>query len=174
MKVLCERCKKDISVEIDKHFEKIILGRAKCPHCGITQGRFICDTDLYLYLGICEAIYLPITYLTAIAYDKMDQNWWIIFIFLAIFAAIVYIQKNTSRLVYKRAYDKIPLSEQKDTETLMKTRKTINTSFLIYFVLAIAAIMVKDYRIESLFGLAIIMIVSFINFYKNIKDKKNK
>ena len=57
MKIYCEQCKKDISKAIDYNFEKIILGKVKCPHCGNIQGRFISETDMKititLYRGTC-------------------------------------------------------------------------------------------------------------------------
>ena len=172
MKVLCEQCKKEISKEVDYSFEKIILGKVKCPHCGNIQGRFISQTDMYLFLGITEAIYVILTVLGIYVYDKMSQYWWLIIVFFILLALIVVVEKNVARFVYKKEMVKLSISEQTDKENINKIRTEISRSFMIYSIFAILSILTPDYRIEFIIGLIIITIVTFVKFYMNINENK--
>jgi len=171
MKIYCEQCKIDISQEVDKSFEKIILGRIKCPKCNNKQGRFVSDTDLYLYLGVCELIYIPITIASSLLYDGSNKYWWLLFGLLFILGLVAILQKNISRYVYKRNFKKIHISEQNDIEKINILRKEINTSFVSFFAMAFGYIMVNDYRSEFIFGLFIIMAITFMKFYLSLRNK---
>lgn len=172
MKVYCEQCKKDISKSVDFNFEKIILGKIKCPHCGNVQGRFISDTDMLLYLGICETIYTLLTILGIYIYDGMSENWWLIILFLLLLVLIVFIQKNVSRFVYKKELVKLPINEQRDIKKTEETRTDINRSFMIYSVFAMLAILFENYRVEFVLGTIALTVATFVKFYLNIRQYK--
>jgi len=169
MKTYCERCKKDIGKEVDKKFEKIILGSIQCPHCNYRQNRFVSQTDLYIYNGICEIIYLPLSIGCMWMYDNMGTNLYMLIPIILVLALLVPIQKMISKFVYSKEWVHVPYNERIDEELQRKLRKDVNTSFMIYALFTLLAIFYSTYRIEFIFGQIVIIIVTFLKVYLSVK-----
>lgn len=171
MKSYCERCKKDIGKEVDKKFEKIVLGTIQCPHCNYRQNRFVSQTDLYLYNGICEVIYLPLTLACIWMYDNVGTNLLWLIPMLIVLGLIVPIQKNIGKIVYNKKLVNVSYEERTDEELQKKLRKDVNTSFMIYALFALLSIIYANYRIEFIFGEIIIIVITFVKVYLSINKK---
>ena len=58
MKIYCDECQKDITLQVDKNIESYIPGNIKCPYCGKKQNRYISEADLMTYFTISCVFYI--------------------------------------------------------------------------------------------------------------------
>lgn len=172
MKAKCSICKKELSVEIDRRFEKFDVGRATCLKCGSLQKRYISEADLLLYLGCIETLYSGVTILAAYTYDNMNEQLWLAGIFAIVLIATYFIQKTLSRYIYNNAPFKKEVANKVFDEDPAKVKKNINTQFVLFFVFAIGYILVKQYRIDFIFAFILDIVISFLRFVLAVRKEK--
>ena len=173
MKCFCERCHKDISIDVDRALEKFEVGSIKCDKCSYIQNRYITETDLQLNVAISEAIYLVLTAMCLFVYDNMGDNWWLLLLIFPILACGYFGVKQASRWVYLKAPGKKKTANKKIPEDQDKIKKTMSGQFSIFFILAFASFLIENYRSELLGGMAIITVASFAKFYICTTNEKN-
>lgn len=172
MKVRCEKCGEDLSKDIETALERYEIGQAKCPKCNTLQKRYISETDLQLYVGVSEVIYVGLTALGVYIYDIMGTRLWLILIFLAVLAMAFLFLKWFKNYIYIKAPFKEKTKNTVFAEDYEKVRKTMGTQFTIFFAMAFVAILFKEYRIEVFGGMGIIAIASLAKFYVCIRNEK--
>ena len=173
MKCLCEKCQNDISKDVDFALEKYYVGKIKCEKCGHIQKRYISETDLQLYAGISEFLYTILTGIGALLFMYMDMKLWLIPPYIVLLIGAFFLIKNVSRYIYKNAPGKKNTAEKEFKEDGEKVRKSINTQFTIFFLLAFGALMWDKYRIECLGGMLIIAIASLAKYYVGTTNEKS-
>ena len=174
MKIYCERCHEDISKDVDYALEKYYVGKIKCEKCGYIQNRYISETDLQLYAGISEVLYVILTGIGAYLFEYMGMKLWLIPLYIILLVGAFFLVKNTSRFIYKNAPGKKNTATKQFSENGEKIRKSITTQFTIFFLLAFGALMWSEYRIECLGGMGIIAISSLAKYYICTTRKWNK
>lgn len=174
MKAKCAICKKELSIEIDRRFEKFDVGRPTCNKCGSLQKRYISEADLLLYLGCIETLYTLVTLVIAYVYDKMPENMWLVVLGIAVFVGAYFAQKTLSRYIYNNAPFKKSVANKVIDEDATKVKKNINTQFVLFFIFAIGVIIYKEYKIDLLIAMALDIIISFLRFTLAVRNENEK
>lgn len=173
MKIYCEKCHNEISKDIDYALEKYEIGQVKCANCGCIQNRYISETDVQLYAGASELLYVILTCIAVFLFEHMGMRLWLIPLFLLLLAGAFFLVKNISRFIYKNAPGKKNTATKVFSEDGEKIRKSIQTQYTIFFLLAFGAFMWEKYRIECLGGMGIIAIASLLKYYVCIGNEKS-
>lgn len=174
MKCYCDKCHADISKDVDFAIEKFEIGKVQCEKCGYIQNRYISETDIQLYAGASELLYTVLTGIGAYFYVNMNKRLWLIPIYILILAGAFFLVKYISRYIYNNAPGKKKTANKVFSEDATKVRKSINTQFTIFFILAFCALMWDGYRIECLGGMLIIAISSLAKYYISTTNEKTK
>lgn len=172
MKIYCERCHNDISKDVDFALEKYEVGRIKCEKCGYIQNRYISETDLQLYAGVSELLYTILTAIAVLLYQYMGMKLWLIPLFILLLVGAFFFVKNASRFIYQKAPGKKKTANKQFKEDAVKVKKSINTQYTIFFLLAFGALLWETYRIECLGGMGIIAIASLAKYYICTSNEK--
>ncbi|MDO5440166.1 MAG: hypothetical protein Q4F12_01370 [Erysipelotrichaceae bacterium] len=172
MKIYCDKCHEDISKDVDFALEKYEIGKIKCEKCGYIQNRYISETDLQLYAGASELLYVLLTGIAALLYEYMGNRLWLIPLFILLLAGAFFLVKYISRYIYKNAPGKKKTANKIFNEDANRVKKSIQTQFTIFFILAFGALMWDTYRIECLGGMLIIAISSLAKYYVCTSNEK--
>lgn len=174
MKVYCERCHKDLSVDVDRALEKFEVGSIKCDKCNYIQNRYITETDLQLNIAISETIYLILTAMCLYVYDNMGSSLWLLLLIFPFLVIGYFGVKQVSRWIYLKSPGKKETANCKIKEDQEKIRKSMSGQFSIFFILAFATFLIENYRIDLLGGMGIITIASYVKYYICTTNEKNK
>lgn len=174
MKIYCQHCYNDISKDVDYGLEKYEVGQVKCIKCGYLQNRYISETDLQLYAGASEILYVILTGIAVILYENMGTNLWLIAFFILLLIGAFFLVKNISRYIYINSPGKKKTANKVFKEDGNKIKKSISTQFTVFFLLSFGALMLNEYRIECLGGMAIIAISSLAKYYVCTTNEKSE
>ena len=138
MKILCEKCHQDISLECNKTIENYTVGRVICPHCHYEQKRYISEADLLLYFGINEIAYILLSLLMIFIFNRIGINAVSIVIIFLVLIAGYFASKELSSRIYEKAYFKADIKnkvfeEDVDTGLIKKIKESVNKMNREYF-----------------------------------------
>lgn len=172
MKIYCEKCQKDITVECNKNIENYKVGKTICPHCHYEQKRYISEADLLLYFGISEVFYVIFTYLSVIVINLLGITFTSIFLIFGIFILYYILAKMVSTRIYVNAYFKEDVKNKAFEEDGEAIEKNITWQFVLFFVIAITYMTLDEARLFFGLMLPLAPILTFIKFYLQIKKEK--
>ena len=137
MKIICDKCGKDISIYVDQNFEQFTIGRIVCPECKKRQSRWLTQFDLMLYLGISSMFYIIIAYLLMNALNWFGFKWYVIVAMLGLYVILYIILKLIDRSIYLKAPFKKEWMNKEIYEDANKVKKTMRVQFAAYVAIVI-------------------------------------
>lgn len=137
MKIYCEKCNKDISIDVSKRFEENKVGNITCPHCNTKQKRYLSETDLLIYLAFQEIVYFILTFSTSIIISIYSFNWFSIIIFIILFIISSIITNLFKKSLYSKGYIKKETMFKSQNEDEKKISRSIRWQFFMFFALVI-------------------------------------
>ena len=172
MKIYCEHCHEDISLECNKEIENYHVGRVICPKCHHEQKRYISEADLLLYFSLSEVFYIILSFATIFVFNHLGIHIYTILILFALFVASYIISKEFSSRIYENAYFKAEWKNKVFEEDQQAIQRNLSWQFLMFFAIAITFVTLDEGKI--FFGLAmpIATLLSFIKLYYQLKYEK--
>lgn len=173
MKVKCEKCGNDLSSYVDKKVIGFSVGRLTCPKCQKKQSRYISQTDLNLFLGLSEIVYLLVLLVTIILYDFTNLAYWTLLALLPLLAITIASMVQIARFVYIKA----PFKEGFKNFVFNENEKQVNRWFayrvIVFSCLAMTILSNESIKIYSEIALAITVGLCFFSFVRRLKKEKN-
>lgn len=172
MKIYCEKCKEEISLKVDMAFDNYNVGRVECDKCKKNQTRYISESDLLLYYGISEIIYVVISLVTNAMLTAQGFTAWMVAIIAVILIVYFIVQKQISRLIYTKAYFKESFKNYDFKEDSKAVNKSMRWQFVLFFAIAIT-FMFND-KFTTVFGILLVVsvILTFIKYYFALQKEK--
>jgi len=164
MKIYCEHCKKDITLETDKMIDNYKIGQIVCPHCNKKQARYISESDLLLYCALSEVFYLIMSIL-AMLLLTLANNMIIMLVIVIPLLVIGYIvQRDLIHKLYVNAYFKEELKNNVLNENGEEIKKRMSWQNILFFAIAITFVTMEGNKI--FFGVMCVLsiILTFIKF----------
>ena len=144
MKIYCEKCKKDITTNINERFDKNIIGNVICPNCMHKQSRYLSGADLLIYLTSIEIIFWIISLIIFFIYNYVEISFTLIPIFIIIlFLLILFTNMIKNNIYLKGLFKKIPINIEFN-EDVEKIKKSYRTQFIIFLACIIICITKKE------------------------------
>jgi len=173
MKIYCEHCKKDITLETDKMIDNYRVGQIVCPHCNKKQSRYISESDLLLYCGFSELFYLIMSALALYLLDFANNILKLVVIVLPLLIIGYLVQRYLIHSLYEKAYFKEEIKNKVIAENGEEIRKRMNWQNILFFALAITFVTMEENKI--FFGIVCILaiILTFIKFILSLKKEKS-
>lgn len=174
MKISCENCQKDINAQIQRKFEQFEVGYVTCKECNKNQARYISESDILLYFGISELLYLFLSVVTLLSFYYIGISLYLIPVFL-IFLIIGYIiQKRISIYIYVNAPFKKDYMYKSFKEDKQQIQRSTNWQFILFFALAITAVTGTSFQLFFLVISLIAIMITFIKFFACIKKERSQ
>lgn len=137
MRINCEKCGKDITDIVSRHFENNKVGNCTCDKCGCKQKRYISEADLLIYLSFQEIVYFILSFITSLLFNTYKISISIILILLALFILAIITATFFKSYVYVNAPFKKATKNKAKDENQEKIAKSIRWQFLMFFALVI-------------------------------------
>lgn len=162
MKVICERCKKDITAEVSNSFQRNIVGNIECPYCGKKQKRYISKADLLLYQTYQEAMYLVIMVILSNVMIRTKPNTYSLIILGVMFFIIIVLTAFVKNKIYTEGYLKQDTMYKGQIEDDRKIKKSLLIQNVIYFILMLAYLIIGTYNLPLLLIFIAMIISTFV------------
>ena len=173
MKIICDKCKEDISGIALKRIENYQVGKTICPKCHYEQKRYISEADLLLYFGISEFFYMLFSLISVLVLNKFKVS--IISIIIILVTLIVYfiISKYLASNIYNKAYFKSDIKNKVFDEDQKTIQRNITWQFMLFFGIVITFVTLNEGKIFFGIAMPIAVLITFIKFYFQLKYEKN-
>lgn len=137
MKIVCDKCGKDITAFIYQEMERNTPKSIICPICKVEQKRYLSEADFQIYLTFMEATYFVLSFITAIFLSIFGFN--IIFgiIFIILFVAAIYITNRFKFAIYTKGIFKKDTMYIKLKENTKNISRSLRWQFILFFALVI-------------------------------------
>lgn len=162
MKVICERCKKDLTAEVNNVFSRNKVGNIECPYCGKKQKRYVSKADLLLYQTYQEAMYLVIMVILSNVIVRTKPNTYSLIVLGVMFVGVIVLTAFVKNKIYTNGYLKEETMYKGQNEDDKKIQKSIMLQTVIYFVLMLAYLMIGTYNLPLLLIFIAMIISTFI------------
>ena len=174
MKIFCEKCHEDITIDCNRDIENYKVGKTVCPHCHYEQKRYISESDLLLYFAINEVLYTIMTYLSVLIFDRFGVGYISIILLIIMLAGFYFISKYISTSIYLKAFNKEDIKNKVFDEDQKAIQRNMSWQFMMFFAIAITYITVNEAKL--FFGLAmpVAAALSFLKYYLQLKNEKNQ
>lgn len=175
MKIYCEHCGENITVEAEKMIDNYKVGYVQCPHCKKMQKRYLSESDLLLYFGLSETFYLFMSLIAMFAMNLAIRSVWLmIAIILPLLVIGYFVQRYLIQLVYIKAYFKQDFKNVAFEENQEEIKRSISWQYLLFFAIAITFVTMEDMRLY--FGIMAIVSVAltFIKHRLCLNREKSK
>lgn len=161
MKILCDKCSKDITSTIYQEIEKNTPKHIVCPHCHKEQKRYLSSVDYQIYLLFIEAGFFLLSFLTTLLMDAIGFNLIFGVIFIVILALAIYVTNSFKYKLYTNSFFKKETMYIKIDEDEKAVAKSIRWQFVLFFVLVITFVteMTNSLIFWSFVGLSIMAIL---------------
>ena len=161
MKIICDKCNKDITSivyqEIEKNTPKYII----CPHCHKEQKRYLSSVDYQIYLIFVEIGFFLLSFLTTLLMDVIGFNLVFGAIFIVILVLAIYITNLFKFKLYTNSFFKKETMYIKIDEDEKAVARSIRWQFILFFALVITFVteMSNSLIFWSFAGLSLLAIV---------------
>lgn len=174
MKICCEKCRKDISGDCFKKVELFETGRTVCPHCHYEQHRYISESDLLLYFGISELIYMLLSYLLFYLTTARGFDVYSIVIIVASFVLYYLVSKYAIFLIYTKGHLKPEVMNKVFEEDAQAIRKDLNWQFMLFFAICFSYLTLSEVRVFFRYTMPIAVAMTFIKYYLQVRNEKKQ
>ena len=172
MKIYCEHCHHDISIECDNHFEQYEVGRVQCPECRKKQKRYISEADILTYFALSECMYIVLVFITMIVYRIFGLSFVSMAVLLALFILAFFCSKQLSRSIYTTGLFKKETMYHIYEEDAESIKKSMKWQFILFFALAITLAAGTDFNLFFEAMLVLSAILSLIKMHLALKREK--
>ena len=174
MKIYCEKCKKDITVQCNKAIEEYSVGNVECPYCHAKQKRYISEADVLLFFAINEVAYIILCFIAYGVISMIGFNLITIAVIILTMVLAYYASKALSSNIYDKAYLKKEWKNMVFDEDVEAIKKNCQWQFILFFAIVITFFTLDEGKI--FFGLAMpaAAILSFLKLYLQLKYERNK
>lgn len=172
MKIYCEKCHADITVQCDSLFEKNTVGSVQCPECRKIQSRYISEGDLLLYFALSETSYIIFSFVPLFVFRTIGIGFISVAVIMASLVLALMCQKMISRKVYVNAYNKKELMNTKFKEDAEAIKKNLNWQFLLFTVIAFTAFTNEDMQMFFIGIMFLANIATYIKYYLQLKRER--
>ena len=174
MKIVCEKCNHDLTLQVNKHFDSFEVGQVQCPECQKIQSRYISESDILLYLGMSELLYLALSVITLVFFYNVGISFWLVPVFLVMFAIGFFVQRKVSYYIYTVAPMKQDYKNVVFKEDVMQIKRSNNWQFILFFALAITAVTGTTFQLFFLVVAILAIILTFVKFFLCIKKERRE
>lgn len=172
MKVYCETCHQDITVEVDKNIENYRVGRIVCPHCRREQKRYISEADVLLFFGISETFYVMLSLLTEFLFRRWGVSLLSILILAACVIASYFASKSLSAAIYEKAFFKKENRNSVFHEDAETIQRNISWQFMLFFAIIISYLTIPEGKPFFAIAMPLSVILTFAKFFLQLRNEK--
>lgn len=175
MKIVCDKCGKDISITTNSMFEQYSVGKAKCPHCNAVQKRYISEADILLYFAVNETFYAIASIVTMFVFHFVGLSFWVILPIALILSIYFFFAKWLSKKIYINAPKKSKVKYNVFDEDAVQIKKNFRWQFMLFFALAITFVTMQDSLtvIVFFFIMIIAIAINYLKFFLQAKNERN-
>lgn len=137
MKIMCDKCGKDITAHIYQEMERNTPKSIICPICNTEQKRYLSEADFQIYLSFMEATYFLLSFITAILLSVLGFNLYFGIIFIILFAGAILVTNKFKFAIYKNGIFKqetMYITQKEDSKAISKS---LRWQFILFFALVI-------------------------------------
>ena len=173
MKLYCEKCHQDITVECNRNIENYGVGRITCPHCHHEQKRYISEADVLLFFGISETAYVLLSFLMQFLFRKWGFSYRTILVMAIVIIASYFASKALSSSIYDKAYFKTEIKNTSFDQDRSSIQKSISWQFMLFFAITISYLTLEEGK--RFFGIAMLIcpILTFVKFFLQVRNEKS-
>ena len=172
MKIYCEHCKQEISIDCDSHFEQYETGKVTCPHCRRVQKRYISEADLLTFFTFSELLYVVLVLITAVLFAIFGVG---IIAIAAIFALLVIaylLSKQLSRYIYTNGMFKKETMYKLFDEEGENIKKNMRWQFILFFALAITFATGTEFSLFFIAMMILSVVLSAVKMVLAVRKEK--
>ena len=174
MKIYCEKCHQDISVECNKAIENYSVGKVICPHCHYEQKRYISEADLLLYFGINEVAYILLSLLMMLIFDKLGVSAISLILIAIILIAGYFASKVLSSAIYEKAFFKEDSKYTVFEEDQTAIKRNMTWQFMLFFAITITFITTNEGKIFFGIAMPVAAVLTFVKLIYQLRYEHNK
>ena len=137
MKILCDKCHKDISSFIYQEFEKNTPKSIICPICKQKQKRYLSEADFQVYIAFIEVCYFILSFITSILLNFLGLNIYFGLIVLILLILSIIITNRFKSFLYTKSFHKKETMYIEQKEDSNKISKSLRWQFILFFALVI-------------------------------------
>lgn len=137
MKIYCDKCRQNLSREIQTQFEEFEVGRLKCPKCKSKQRRYVSEADLLLYFGVSAFLYVLLFGSIFTLFKLYDFEWFVWLGIALIFVTGFFLMKELGLQIYDKAFFKNDLKFIVQDEKKDEIRKRMRWQFIMFMLVAL-------------------------------------
>ena len=157
MKIMCEKCNKDITQAIYQEMERNTPKSIICPNCHYEQKRYLSEADFQIYLTFMEITYFILSFVTAIALSYLSFNFIFGVIFVILFICAIYATNRFKYAIYTNGLFKKETMFIKQPENAKPISRSLRWQFILFFALVIT--FVTEYDSPEIFWSFVVLSV---------------
>ena len=162
MKILCEKCNKDITAYIYQEMEKNSPKSITCPVCHAEQKRYLSETDFQIYLTFMEATYFLLSLITSLLLSTIGINLYFGIAFIILFVGAIFVTNKFKYAIYKKGIFKEETMYIKQNEDSKAISRSLRWQFILFFALVIT--FVTEFDNPNLFWSFVLLSLAAILF----------
>ena len=173
MKIYCEKCHQDITIECNKNIENYRVGRTVCPHCHQEQKRYISEADVLLFFGVSEAAYVLLSFLMDFLFKRWGFSYVTIIIMVLVIIAAYFASKWLSWGIYEKAYFKSEIKNKAFKEDSQAIQRNISWQFMLFFAVTISYLTLQEGKLFFGIAMPVCVALTFLKFFLQVRNEKN-
>ncbi len=173
MKIYCDHCHEDITVECDKAIENYTVGNVVCPKCKKKQKRYISEADVLFFFGVSEVFYILLSLAAMGIFHAFGVSLPAVLLIGVLLVISYFASKALSEGIYLKAWFKEEVKDKVFEEDVKAIQRNITWQFMLFFAITITFLTVNEGRL--FFGLAMpfAAVMTFVKFFLQVRNEKN-
>ncbi|MEG0076885.1 hypothetical protein [Anaerorhabdus sp.] len=175
MKILCEKCSKDLSKSIAETFETYQVGKVKCKTCSKRNTRYISESDLLIYFASSCILYTLAVIAIYFLFNMMSTvSPFVIYgVIFVLFIGMYFLTKNICYYIYEKAPFKSAWKDFEFKEDVEGIKKRLKWQFIMFLLVAL-----MFGSQPNLINYAFLLLITFtilivIKVYLSIRNERN-
>ena len=160
-------------MECCRNIENYQVGRTVCPECHMEQKRYISESDLLLYFGASEVIYIVLSLVIMFVFRMFNVGLVSIVISLALFIMYYFLSKTLAKQIYVKAFFKEEIKNKVFKEDGEAIKRSFTWQFMLFFAITISFMTLEEGKLFFGIMMPVAAILSFVKFFLQIKNEKN-
>lgn len=175
LKVLCEKCNKDMNKAVAEAFETYQVGKVKCKTCSKRNTRYISESDLLIYFACSCILYTLAVIAIYFLFNLMTTiSPFIIYgIIILLFIGMYFLTKTICYYIYEKAPFKSQWKTFEFKEDVEGIKKRLKWQFILFLLVALMFGSQPDLINYAFLLLITFTILIIIKVYLSLRNERN-
>ncbi len=172
MKVICEKCGKDLSSIVDRQFLEYTIDKIACPECHKHQSRYISESDLFLYLLFSEISYLVLCGITVGVFLLTGKSNWVLLLLAPFLFVNLYILREFGRKIYVDGLFKKDFKDYVFKDNAIVVRKSIKYRVIIFYTISVSLLTLSSDKKYLILYVGLSVLETALRYLKSFRKER--